>query len=67
MNEQTLLTRMGFSTHRPIADSILSENNDRFATCEKCGLDISSYWVDDEDRLSGWSSWRATSGLCQVA
>ena len=67
MNEQTLLTKLGFSTHSAIPASIVSDEWDRHATCAKCGLDISAYWIDDEDRLSGWSSWKATSGLCQVA
>jgi len=66
MNEQTLLTKLGFSTHKADLASIVSDEWERFATCEKCGLDISAFWVDDEDRLSGWSSWKFTSGLCQV-
>lgn len=67
MNEQMLMTKMGFSTHKAISTTIVSDEWDRFATCEKCGLDIKAFWVDDEDRLSGWSAWKATSGLCQVA
>jgi hypothetical protein len=66
MNEQTLLTKLGFSTHKATADSITITDWERFATCSKCGLDISAFWVEDEDRLSGWSTWKATSGLCQA-
>ena len=66
MNEQILLTKMGFATHSAIVETIVSDEWDRYATCSKCGLDISSYWMDDPDRLTGWSSWKSTSGLCQA-
>ena len=68
MNEQTLLTKLGFSTHSAVADSVVVDEQayDRYATCSKCGLDISSYWMDDPDRLTGWSAWKSISGSCQA-
>jgi len=66
MNEQTLLTKLGFSTHSAIPTSIVSDEWDRYATCAKCGLDISAFWLDDPDRLSGWSAWKSLSGSCQA-
>jgi hypothetical protein len=66
MNEQTLLTKLGFSTHSAIPNSIISDEWDRYATCAKCGLDISAFWLDDPDRLSGWSAWKSLSGSCQA-
>ena len=66
MNEQTLLTKMGFSTHIAKPETIVSDEWERSATCAKCGLDISAIWLDDEDRLIGWSSWKALSGSCQA-
>ena len=66
MNEQTLKKLLGFSTHEAIKSSIVSDEYDRYATCSNCELDITSYWVEDPDRLSGWSAWRALSGSCQA-
>lgn len=66
MNEQTLLTKLGFSTHQADPASIVSDDWDRTATCSKCGLDISAFWLDDPDRLSGWSAWKSLSGSCQA-
>ena len=67
MNEQTLKKLLGFSTHEAIKSSIVSDEYDRYATCSNCELDITSYWVEDPDRLSGWSAWKSLSGSCQVA
>ena len=67
MNEQTLLKKLGFSAHSPIGESIQGDDYNLDATCKKCGLDITSYYNDDPDRLSGWTAWRALSGSCQVS
>ena len=61
-----LLTKLGFSTHTALAGSIVADDWDRQATCSKCGLDISSYWNDDPDRLTGWTAWKSLSGSCQA-
>lgn len=66
MNEQILLTKLGFSTHMADPASLVSDDWERSATCSKCGLDISSYWNDDPDRLTGWTAWKSLSGSCQA-
>lgn len=62
MNEQTLLTKLGFATHKADPASIVSTDWDREATCSGCGSSLSSMWLDDPDRLTGWSSWKSPTG-----
>ena len=62
MNEQILLTKMGFATHKADPASIISNEWDRVATCSNCEMEISAIWLDDPDRLTGWSSWKSSTG-----
>lgn len=64
MNEQILLTKMGFATHKAIANTIVMDSQgwERSATCLNCNQQISAIWLDDEDRLTGWSSWKSSNG-----
>ena len=64
MNEQTLLTKMGFATHKAIASTVEVDTNSdtRKGVCVNCNQEISAFWLDDEDRLTGWSSWKSLTG-----
>ena len=55
----------GNKAHRPNADTLVSNDYDRSAVCLDCNQELSSYYNDDPDRLSGWTAWRASS-LCEA-
>lgn len=62
INENSLLTKMGLATHKVDPTSIISNEWDREATCLGCGSQLTSMWLDDPDRLTGWSAWKSKSG-----
>ena len=51
----------GTKAHCPNVDTIVSDSYDRSAVCVDCNQELSSYYNDDPDRLSGWTAWRASS------
>jgi hypothetical protein len=60
MNEATLLKALlGLTPHK--AGEVTSNDYERKSNCLSCGQDITSYWQDDEDRLSGWTAWSSTA------
>jgi len=61
MNEATLLRALLGKTHRASAELLVSNGDTRKSVCLDCGQDVSSYWQDDEDRLSGWTAWDSTA------
>lgn len=64
MNENILLKRMGFATHKAVMASVIYQygNTERTAKCSHCKESLTSYWIDDEDRLTGWSAWKSSTG-----
>ena len=47
----------GLGTHEP-ASIESSDDFTKYGTCKHCLQKISSYWIEDDDRLNGWSEWR---------
>lgn len=48
----------GIPIHKVDIATLGSTEWDRTALCKKCGTKLTSVWIDDEDRLTGWSAWR---------
>ena len=57
MNEAILLKALLGKTHRASAEQLVATEYDRKSICLDCGQEITSYWNDDPDRLTGWTAW----------
>ena len=52
--------------HRAEPDSYRDHGWDRVGLCAKCGQQIRSFYVDDEeDRRGGWTRWKAVPFVIQ--
>jgi hypothetical protein len=61
LSENGIAKLLGFKVHNAGSNEIMTDSQvtQRTSTCHRCGQEISAYWMDDEDRLIGWSAWKA--------
>jgi hypothetical protein len=44
--------------HTPNKNAISIVNDERFTFCENCEQNIYSHYIEDNDLMSYWSSWK---------